>query len=61
MIDAVLWIAGGLATILVIAIVVGIVDAANATTWRQIAAERRDRWEAQNHRDYQHNGISRDD
>jgi hypothetical protein len=37
---------GGLAFLVLVAIVVGIVDAAQASTWRQIAAERRERWEA---------------
>lgn len=36
----------GVAFIVVVAIVVGIVDAAQAPTWRRIAAERRARWEA---------------
>jgi hypothetical protein len=45
MITAVLGIGAGLALIVVVAIVVGIVDAANASSWRQVAAERRRRWE----------------
>ena len=36
----------GIGLILVIAIVVGIVDAARASAWRAIAAERRQNWEA---------------
>lgn len=46
MIAAVVWIAIGVGVILVIAVVVGIVDAANAPMWRQVARERRQRWEA---------------
>lgn len=37
---------GGLALILLIAVVVGIVDAAYSSRWRSVAAERRDQWEA---------------
>jgi hypothetical protein len=36
----------GIGFIIVIAIVVGIVDAAQASRWRRIAAERRASWEA---------------
>lgn len=43
---AVVWIAIGAGVILVIAVVVGIVDAANAPMWRQVARERRQRWES---------------
>jgi hypothetical protein len=39
-------IAAGVGFIVVIAIIVGIVDATQAPTWRRIAAERRMRWEA---------------
>jgi hypothetical protein len=39
-------IVGGVALIVVIAIVVGIVDAAQAPSWREVAAERRRNWEA---------------
>ena len=45
MIAAVLGIGAGVTFILLVAIVVGIVDAAHASSWRQIAAERRQRWE----------------
>lgn len=38
-------IAAGIGFIVVVAIVVGIVDAMQAARWRQIAAERRARWE----------------
>lgn len=38
-------IVGGLAFIVMVALVVGIVDAIQAPTWRQIAAERRELWE----------------
>lgn len=36
----------GLGFIAAVAIVVGIVDAAQASAWRRIAAERRENWEA---------------
>jgi hypothetical protein len=36
----------GIGLLVLVAIVVGIVEAAQAPTWRQIAAERRARWEA---------------
>ncbi len=39
-------IAAGIGLLVLVAIVVGIVDAAQAPTWRQIAAERRAQWEA---------------
>jgi hypothetical protein len=39
-------IAAGIGLLVLVAIVVGIVDAAQAPTWRQVAAERRARWEA---------------
>jgi hypothetical protein len=39
-------IVGGIAVIVVLAIIVGVVDATNAPTWRQIAADRRRDWEA---------------
>jgi hypothetical protein len=39
-------IAAGVGLLVLVAIVVGIVEAAQAPTWRQIAAERRARWEA---------------
>ena len=45
MIAAFLGIGAGVAFILLVAIVVGIVDAAHASSWRQVAAERRQRWE----------------
>ena len=37
---------GGLGFLLLVAIVVGIVDAVQASSWRQIAAERREQWES---------------
>jgi hypothetical protein len=37
---------GGLGFLLLAAIVVGVVDALQASSWRQIAAERREQWEA---------------
>jgi len=36
----------GIGLLALVAIVVGVVEAAQAPTWRQIAAERRERWEA---------------
>jgi hypothetical protein len=36
----------GLAFLAAAAIVVGIIDAAQAARWREIAAERRERWES---------------
>jgi hypothetical protein len=39
-------IAAGIGLLILVAITVGIVEAAQAPTWRQIAAERRARWEA---------------
>ncbi len=36
----------GIAFIVVVAVVVGIMDAVQARVWREIAAERRDNWEA---------------
>jgi hypothetical protein len=41
----------GTAVILVLAVVVGVVDAAHAPRWRQVAAERRRAWEAGQYRD----------
>jgi hypothetical protein len=49
MIGAVVGIAVGVGIIVLIAIVVGIVDALNAPTWREVAAERRARWESRQH------------
>ena len=39
-------IATGVVFLVLVAIVVGIVDAAQAPRWRRIAAERREEWEA---------------
>jgi hypothetical protein len=39
-------IAAGIGLLVLVAIVVGIVEAVQAATWRQIAAERRAEWEA---------------
>lgn len=39
------YIAAGVAFLVVVAVVVGIVDAAQAAKWREIAEERRRRWE----------------
>ena len=57
-IAAVVWIAVGIGVILVIAVVVGIVDAANAPMWRQVARERRQRWES---RQVEYHGGAWDD
>ncbi|MBC8091968.1 MAG: hypothetical protein H7Y15_08535 [Pseudonocardia sp.] len=38
-------IVGGVGLIALVAVIVGIVDARQAPTWRHVAAERRDRWE----------------
>jgi hypothetical protein len=45
-------IVGGIALLAVIAIAVGIVDAAQAPKRRMIAAERRARWETSRQREY---------
>lgn len=37
---------GGLAALVLVAIVVGIVDALHAPSWREVAAERRENWES---------------
>jgi hypothetical protein len=37
---------GGLGFLVLVAIVVGIVDAFQASSWRQVAAERREHWES---------------
>jgi hypothetical protein len=55
--EVVIVIAGGIAAVVVLAIVVQIVDAVQAAKWRQIAAERRERWEA---RQLQHHGVGAD-
>jgi hypothetical protein len=39
-------IVAGIGLILIIAVIVGIVDARQASTWRRVAAERRRNWEA---------------
>jgi hypothetical protein len=36
----------GIAFIVIVAVVVGIMDVVQARTWRRIAAERRENWEA---------------
>ena len=51
---------GGLAILLVVAIVVGTVDALQAASWRRIAAERREQWESR-HRNLQPHGRVFDD
>jgi len=44
----------GLGVLVVLAVVVGVVDAAMASGWRRVAAERRENWES---RQMQHHGI----
>lgn len=44
---AIVGIAVGIAFMILVGIVVGIVDAVNASSWKQVAEERRMRWEAQ--------------
>jgi hypothetical protein len=44
---AVAGIAAGIVFVILVGIVVGIVDAVNASSWKQVAEERRMRWEAQ--------------
>ena len=44
-VDLITVIASGAVFLAVLAIVVGVVDAVQAPAWRQIAADRRDRWE----------------
>jgi hypothetical protein len=46
---------GGLGVLLVTAVVVGVVDALQASSWRRIAAERREHWESR-HRHLQPHG-----
>lgn len=52
----IMMIIGGLALLVLAAVVVGIVDAVQAPSWRQVAAERRAQWEA---RRLQPNGRDR--
>jgi hypothetical protein len=40
------YIAIGIGFLVVVAIIVGIVDAAQASRWRTVARERRERWES---------------
>ena len=42
---AIAGIGAGIAFIVLVAIVVGVVDAVNASSWNQVAKERRRRWE----------------
>lgn len=51
--------AAGIGFLLIVAIVVGIADARNAALWREIAQERRERWEAR--RPSYHGIDARDD
>jgi hypothetical protein len=44
-------IVAGLAVLLVVAVVLGIVEQARGHHWRRVAAERRTRWEAR-HREF---------
>jgi hypothetical protein len=57
-------IVAGIGLILIIAVIVGIVDARQASVWRRIAAERRRNWEARQpefHRVDGHDAESWDD
>jgi Trk-type K+ transport system membrane component len=45
-VTVIMMIVGGLGFLLLAAIVVGIVDALQASSWRRIAAERREQWES---------------
>jgi hypothetical protein len=45
-VPVIMLIIGGLGFLLLAAIVVGVVDALQASAWRQVAAERREQWEA---------------
>ena len=45
-VTVIMMILGGLGFLLLVAIVVGIVDALQASSWRRIAAERREQWES---------------
>jgi hypothetical protein len=46
-VTVIMLIIGGLGFLLLAATIVGIVDALQASSWRQVAAERREQWEAQ--------------
>jgi hypothetical protein len=59
-VTVIMLILGGLAFLLVAAIVVGIVDTLQASSWRRIAAERREQWESR-HRHLQPHGRVLDD
>lgn len=52
------YIAIGIGFLVVVAVIVGIVDAAQAAEWRQVARERRERWES---RQRQYHGYGRVD
>ena len=52
---------GGLGFLLLAAIVVGVVDAFQAASWRQIAAERREDWEARHLQLHGRPSIDEDD
>jgi hypothetical protein len=45
-VPVIMLIIGGLGFLLLAAVVVGIVDALQASSWREIAAERREQWES---------------
>ena len=42
----IMMILGGLAFLLLAAVVVGIVDTVHAASWREVAADRREHWES---------------
>ena len=52
---------GALALLLVAAVVVGIVDALQASSWRRIAAERREQWESRNRHLQPHGRVLNDE
>jgi hypothetical protein len=57
-ITVITYIAIGIGFLVVVAVVVGIVDAAQASEWRRVARERRERWES---RQRQYHGYDQAD
>jgi hypothetical protein len=45
-VPVIIMIVGGLAVLVLAAVVVGVVDAFQAPNWREVAAERREHWES---------------
>jgi hypothetical protein len=60
-VTVIMMIIGGLGFLLLAAIVVGVVDAFQASSWRQIAAERREDWEARHLQPHGRPSIDEDD